>query len=272
MVRIGEISYLNCTPIFSVLRENSPVADYRFIAGTPAELNAKLASGGIDICPSSSIEYARNPDLYLILPDISISAVGAVKSVLLFSPRPIEHLDMATICLTAESAASVVLLKILLAARHGFTNTFTVCSGKLPAAMAENEALLLIGDAALRSAAVRNGGYVYDLGELWQEFTGLPFVFALWLARKDAFSEDADAFYLLRDRLVAAKTAAAEDFGRIAGLLEGNDWTNREFLIKYWETISYDLTPCHLEGLRLYFRYAAECGIIDREPILKFLR
>ena len=272
MIRIGEIRYLNCTPIFSVLRENFPEADYQYIEGTPAELNARLRSGEVDLCPSSSIEYARHPEKYFILPDLSISAVGPVKSVLLFSRLPIERLDGASIGLTGESETSVVLLKILLSRRYRFTNSFAVCSGNLQEVLAENEAMLLIGDSALRSAASQNGCYLYDLGELWQEFTGFPFVFALWLAREDAFGKAAKDFYLLRDRLIAAKLGAVGDYRRIAGQLKGNNWTNSELLIKYWETISYDLSPAHIDGLRLYFRYAAECGIIGHEPQLRLLR
>jgi len=271
MIRIGEISYLNCTPIFTLLRENHPDADYRFIEGTPAELNARLRSGDIALCPSSSIEYARNPELYLILPDLSISAVGPVKSVLLFSRVPIESLDGAAIGLTTESETSVALLKILLSRRYSFMNTFNQSSGTLDEVLAENEAMLLIGDAALRSAVSHSGGYQYDLGELWREFTGHPFVFALWLIREDAFDQAADEYYLLRNRLINAKLAAVGDYERIAGLLKGNNWTNPELLINYWKTISYDLSPSHVDGLRLYFRYAAECGIIGNEPMLRFL-
>jgi chorismate dehydratase len=271
MIRIGEISYLNCTPIFTLLRENYPDSDYLFIAGTPAELNARLRSGDIALCPSSSIEYARNPELYFILPELSISSFGPVKSVFLFSRLPIERLDGAAIGLTIESETSVALLKILLSRKYSFNNTFKQSSGNLDEVLAENEAMLLIGDAALRSAVSYRDGYLYDLGELWREFTGLPFVFALWLIREDAFNQAADEYYLLRDRLIAAKLAAVRDFERIAGLLKGNNWTNRELLINYWKTISYDLSPSHVEGLRLYFRYAAECGIVGNEPLLRFL-
>jgi chorismate dehydratase len=271
MIRIGEISYLNCTPIFTLLRENYSDADYHFIEGTPAELNARLRSGDIDLCPSSSIEYARNPELYFILPDLSISAVGPVKSVLLFSRVPIERLDGAPVGLTVESETSVALLRILLSRRYSFNNTFNKSSGTLDEVLAENEAMLLIGDAALRSAVSYRNGYLYDLGDLWREFTGLPFVFALWLLRADAFDRSSADYYLLRNRLIASKHAAVNDFERIAGLLKGNNWTNRELLINYWKTISYDLSPDHVDGLKLYFRYAAECGIIANEPMLRFL-
>src|SRR6185369_16370704 len=93
MLRIGRIEYANCTPIFHALQKQFPDSNYCYIGGVPAQLNALLASGGIDFCPSSSIAYALKPERYLIIPNISISSCGPVKSVLLFSSKPIEDLN-----------------------------------------------------------------------------------------------------------------------------------------------------------------------------------
>lgn len=271
MLSIGEIRYLNCTPIFSVLRKKFADPDYRFVCGTPAELNQRLRSAEIDICPSSSIEYARNPDDYLIVPELSIASVGAVKSVLLFSPLPLKDLDGAEIALTGESATSVALLKILLACRYSFTNSFRTATAAEQASMSCCGPLLLIGDSALRAASNSGSRYVYDLGELWFEFTGLPFVFALWLLRRSAFEKQKAAFRLLAERLVTAKKHSIENFDEIAAVSAQNNWTNREFLINYWQTISYDFDENHQQGLQLFFRYAFECGIITHEPFLHLL-
>jgi chorismate dehydratase len=269
MIRIGEISYLNCTPIFSMLRGRFADPDYRFVRGTPAELNQRLRNGEIDICPSSSIEYARNPASYLILPGVSIASTGAVKSVLLFSPLPLEELDGAEIVLTGESETSVVLLKILLACRYAFTNSFRSASGAEQACIAGSKPLLLIGDRALQAALARHNGYVYDLGELWFEFTGLPFVFALWLVRSTAVEKESAAFRLLAERLVLAKQFARAGFAAIAAVTVRHDWISEEFLLDYWQTISYELNEKHQEGLQLFFRLAVECGILQYAPPLR---
>lgn len=271
MLRIGEISYLNCTPIFSVLRERFDDPAYRFVRGAPSTLNRSLRSGEIDLCPSSSIEYGRYPDSYLILPDLSISADGPVLSVLLFSRVPLEQLDRCRIALTDESETSVVLLKIILARIYGFTNGFDVVSGGLPEALASHDAVLLIGDRALRENLSADGCHVYDLGELWREATGYPFVFALWLVRAELLSESRTELTLLHSRLVEAKRVALGNLAGIADKAARNDWTTREFLINYWRVLSYDLTGRHLAGLRLYFRYAAECGLLESEPAIRML-
>ncbi len=269
MLRIGEISYLNCTPIFSVLREKFDDGSYTFVPGTPAQLNGRLCSGEIDLCPSSSIEYGRRPGSYLILPDLSISAVGPVLSVLLFSRLPVEELDGRAIALTSESATSVALLKILLSRMYGFSNSFTVVSVGLEEALACHDAVLLIGDRALQENMVATGCYVYDLGELWRSFTGCPFVFALWLAREELLDGQGAELTLLHQRLLQAKRLSLENIEGIAEVCAQNHWTNRDFLINYWRVLSYDLSPSHLEGLRLFFRYATECGVLEREPEIR---
>lgn len=271
MLRIGEISYLNCTPLFTTLRNNFHDNGCQFVTGHPSSLNAKLRSGEIDICPSSSIEYARNPDLYLILPDLSISSNGFVRSVLLFTREPIEFLNGASIALTGESETSVALLKILLSRKYSFNNSYYQAQSSGQNLSSGHDALLLIGDRALKEALHGREGHVYDLGELWYEFTGLPFVFALWLLREDALRESPEAVHLLHERLVWSKQKALQSFEQIAATLKQYDWTNSSFLINYWSIISYDLTKSHIEGLKLFYRYAVECSLIDREPILRIL-
>jgi chorismate dehydratase len=268
MLRIGEISYLNCTPIFTILRGHFEDPGYDFVRGTPAELNARLRNGEIDLCPSSSIEYARNSGSYFILPDLSISSVGAVKSVLLFSPVPIERLDGASIALTGESETSVVLLKILLSRKYSFTNSFYSAESLVKGPTFCDDPLLLIGDSALRTSFDRKDRYVYDLGELWHQFTGTPFVFALWLLRQEFARADRVTAARVCERLAESRRIAVRSYSNIAAATKIS-WTNREFLINYWNTISYELTPSHIEGLKLFYRLAADTSLIDTEPPLR---
>ncbi|ABQ26018.1 menaquinone biosynthesis protein [Geotalea uraniireducens] len=265
-LRIGQIDYANCTPIFTALKSNFDCTDYCFVSGVPSTLNAMLATGEIDLCPSSSIEYGKASEKYCLLPDISISSIGAVKSVFLFSRVPIEDLDNKTVGLTTESDTSVNLLKIILAKKHGHTNHFQRTSLPLAEALKSFSALLLIGDAALKTAMTHHGLYVYDLGELWHDFTGLPFVFALWIVRRDAAAEKHAEIKALSGKLKAAKQLAYDSYESIASDCSEREWMGTEALVDYWRTISYDLTPEHCAGLQRFFRYAAELGILSREP------
>ncbi|AJE02913.1 menaquinone biosynthetic enzyme MqnA/MqnD family protein [Geobacter pickeringii] len=263
---IGQIEYANCTPIFSALQSSFDCSGYRFVRGVPSHLNRLLATGEIDVCPSSSIEYGKHSDRYLILPDLSISAVGAVKSVFLFSTVPIEDLDGAVIGMTTESDTSVALLRIILAKFYGFANRFERTPLEIKAALDQFPGLLLIGDNALKGRLMHDGYRVYDLGELWHRFTGLPFVFALWLVRRATVAAFPQEVATLSADLIRAKLLAYDSYPLIAESAVERGWIDQAMLVDYWRTISYDLTPRHLEGVRRFFSSAFELGLLSSNP------
>lgn len=272
MLRIGRISYANCSPIFHELQKQASGEDYQFIGGVPSHLNALLAAGEIDVCPSSSIEYALHPERYLILPDLSISSIGAVGSVLLFSRIPIEELDGQTILLTSESATSVNLLRILLKKRFGCSCGFTVSEQPLDSALQEATAMLLIGDTALRASLLDADLLVYDLGDLWHEWTGLPFVFALWFCGRQVARDRYAEVTRLARHLIASKECACAALESIAQSASEAQWMGRDRLVAYWrDNISYDLDSRHLDGLMLFYRYCVELRLLPAEPGLHFL-
>ncbi|GLI37044.1 menaquinone biosynthesis protein [Geobacter hydrogenophilus] len=263
---IGHIEYSNCTPIFTALQRSMDCSGYSFVRGVPAHLNRLLSTGEIDVCPSSSIEYGKYPDRYLILPDLSISAVGPVKSVLLFSRVPLERLDGAVIGMTTESDTSVNLLRIILTTFQGFTNSFERTSLPLAEALDSYPALLLIGDRALKGALTGGGYHIYDLGDLWYRATGLPFVFALWLVRREAAENKPHEVARLAADVVRAKRIAYDSYPEIAAQAPEREWIDSAVLVDYWRTISYDLTPAHLKGVRLFYNYAASLGVLPAAP------
>jgi len=275
MLRIGRISYANCTPIFFALNELFPAEEnsYQYVGGVPSSLNSLLSAGEIDICPSSSISFTARPHDYLILPDLSISSCGPVQSVMLFSLRPVHELDGNVVLLSSESATSVNLLKILLKKYFNCSCTFQVTSEtSLSCLTAKNTpAMLLIGDSALRAAQQSSGFHVYDLGEIWFQWTGLPFVFALWLTSRAALEHHGDELLRLSGQLCRAKLHSLEHLEKIAALSPEKEWLGQERLLEYWKVLSYDLSDQHLKGLNLFYRYAEEMGLIDAAPELSFL-
>jgi chorismate dehydratase len=272
MLKIGRITYANCSPIFHELQKLAQVEDYQFIGGVPSQLNALLAAGEIDVCPSSSIEYALSPEKYLILPDLSISSIGAVASVLLFSRTPIDELDGQTVLLSSESATSVNLLKILLKKRFGCSCRFIVSKQPLESALLDAPAMLLIGDTALRTSFLTSELLVYDLGRLWHEWTGLPFVFALWLCRRQVAEDRHAEVTRIVSHLIKSKECACADLESIAHSSSEAEWMGVDRLVTYWrDNISYNLDSVHLDGLILFYRYCAEFGLLSHEPVLHFL-
>lgn len=269
MLRIGEIEYANCTPLFHVLREQYPCSGYEFVSGVPAELNRMLLAGEIDVCPSSSIEYANHPERYRILPNLSISSVGAVASVLLFSKLPVEELNGRKIRLSSESATSVNLLKILLVERFGCSCRYEVVRPGTTVAEDDSSALLLIGDSALRASFDASGLFVYDLGEMWYSWTGYPFVFALWLCRKEVC--EMEEFKNLVRQLLRAKELVPEALERIVMHTKEAAWMGHDRVLSYWrDNISYQLDERAQAGLLLYYIKCFENGLIHAVPELLF--
>ena len=268
-LRIGKIEYANCVPLFGALRCLSDDR-HQFVPGVPAVLNARLSRGEIDLCISSSIIYGADPQRYWLLPGLSISATGPVRSVLLFSLRPLEDLDGCKIALTTESDTSVALLRIILGKFMGFSNEFHRTDKMPHEALDSSGALLLIGDQAMRESMNLAGCHLYDLGELWFRFTGLPFVYALWIVNRLSVAGRENQVSDLAHTLLRAKVLCRD---HLSSYVKGSgvEWYGTDELISYWQTISYDLGRPEIKGVTLFFRYAAELGIIEQAPVLSFL-
>ncbi len=269
---IGQIDYANCFPIFSALQKNFDCSAYQFVRGTPSALNRQLLAGEIDLCPSSSIAYARSAVTLRLIPDLSISSVGPVKSVKLFSRLPLAKLDRTRIGLTDESETSIALLKIIFRKFYRFSNEFVpVVVDEASAVGNTCPAILVIGDTALKWSLKFPDLYQYDLGELWFSLTGLPFVFALWMIRDDVICEMPEEAARIRANLIDAKRIAVSTLEKLVSECTEYDWMGQEALLDYWKTISYDLTPWHLEGVKTFFQAAREIGLLEREPSIRFL-
>lgn len=268
-LRIGRIAYLNVEPYFHYLRDAGFCGE--IVAGVPAELNAMLASGAIDVCPSSSYEYGLHADKYCLLPGHSISSIGPVHSVLLFAPE-ISSLAGSPIVITGESATSVNLLKILLREFCGVEDfSLHVPDGPVEQSLADGQPALLIGDRALAAAReCPEGMQVYDLGALWYHFTGLPFVFALWILRREAAEQCPEAVLALARQLQEARQQAFAHLPEMAQKLAQSSGFPARHLVEYWQGMSYDLTDGHLEGLTLYFTLCHKYGLLETIPDCHF--
>lgn len=254
-LRIGRIPYANLFPIFYYLDQQSQ-SDYRFIKGVPSKLNRMLREGKLDISPSSSVEYLKNKDKYRIMPCFSISSSGPIESILLFSNLPLVELGGKTIAVSSESDTSVALLKIILKEFLSLKCKFkTVKLQTVKSGLSLYPAFLLIGDRAMKEARKNAALHVYDLAELWHKHTGLPFVFALWIVRKETVLNQAKALNKLSSDLIKANKYAQKYFSSIARKSRQKEWLTEKELVNYWEKISYDLTEKHMEGLRLFEKY-----------------
>ena len=271
-MRCGRIGYINCYPVYGAI-DRGVVASSgtTFVTGTPSELNNLLAAGELDVSVVSAVEYARNAKDYHLLPDLAISCDGPVRSVALFSHREVQELHGATILVSASTRTSVHLVELLckeywnvaprlVEAREEQQDLEALA--KLP-----HDAVLVIGDAALHLAAQQSYPHRYDLGTVWKEWTGLPFVFAVWAGRRDVDQRKIAAVHraLLASRdwgLAHLDTLAAD--ASVATNIGLGDC--REYL----SGLDYALSYRHIEGLTSFFRRLAAHGVV-RDGTLSFL-
>jgi len=268
-LRVGYIPYLNCVPFFHYLKQSGFCGT--IVPGVPSALNRMLQAGEIDISPSSSFEYLLNNRDYLLLPGLSISSWGPVESVLLFSPSPPGELHDKRIAITGESATSINLLRVLLLEYAGLAKVDDyVPEGSVENLIAQGQPALLIGDRAMRQAAnLPEGICCYDLGALWYEFTGLPFVFALWILRRASARRMSEEIAALQDQLERSLRRAFSDLDLLAEK-QGAEGAAGRSLVKYWRLIDYSLSEDHLKGLGLFISLCRKHGLLQNEPKIEF--
>lgn len=261
--RLGRIPWINETPVTRAIDLGLVPLDADRVTGTASELNDLMAAGELDVSLVSAVEYARNARAYHLLPDLAISCDGPVRSVKLFSRRPVHALDGATVLRTASSRTSVLLLELLCLHRWKVRPQFATVRaeaadlaalGHLP-----HEAVLVIGDAALMLSADARYPVELDLGAEWKAWTGLPFVFAVWAARRDA---DPARVRATHEALLASRAWGLAHLDELAATAAERTGIPVTACRAYFAGLDYGLSYRHLAGLTDFFRRLAQDGLV----------
>ncbi len=263
MFRIGRIDYINCDPLF----EGLPSHDTAIVPAVPRELNSLMRAGSLDASPISSIEFGRAVDRYFLFPGVGVSASGPIKSVLLLSPRPVEELSGQTIYVSAESATTVVLLRILL--RHHYRIPARFESWDLKDGLPEGP-VMLIGDPALKAEATERHPHVQDLCEAWVRMTGLPMTFALFCARRAVVDEHRSEMLRLAESFRVRAAAWPASLDNVARAAARKVSLPLPLVRAYLLSLEFRLTSRHIEGLKQFFRLANEIDELE-SPLQKCL-
>jgi chorismate dehydratase len=267
-LRISAISYLNTAPLMWDFEHGDSGRHFDISYTLPSACARSLAEGSADIGIIPAAAYAQIPGLQ-VLPDVAIASRRAVRSILLVSKVPLEK--VRRVALDTSSMTSVALTKILFEKWLGGGRSFTPMAPDIDKMLAEHDAGLVIGDPALKID--RSRYQAIDLAEEWIRHTGKPFVFAFWAVRSAALQEAdpslnlAEVFRDSRDHGLES-ASLAEIAREWAPRLDIGEADVRSYLT---ENIHYQLDAGCLEGLQLFYRYAAEIGALPAAPELRFV-
>ena len=277
MLRLGRIPYINCYPVYGAIDAGVVPVDAELVTGVPTALNQMMARGQLDVSVVSAIEYARASERYLLLPDLAISCDGPVRSVLLLSHVPAPELGGRRLIVSRSSMTSVALLELLFENVWHSRPVFTAGDAELTDvahfADEEHNARLVIGDAALvlgnRESGIGNAAYpfVYDLGAEWKRWTGLPFVFAVWVAQR---STSVDRALAVHAALIESRAWGLQHLDRLAERAAGVSGIATGYCREYLSGLDYGLSYPHLAGLTEFFRRLVAVGRVP-DGTLAFL-
>jgi chorismate dehydratase len=264
-MRVGRIPYVNCYPVYGAIDRSIVKLKATLVDGTPSELNARIASGNLDVSVVSAVEYARDSTRYVLLPDLAISCDGPVRSVMLFSRRRAEDLGGRRVLISRSSMTSAALLELL------FENVWRCAPRYVPGNAElsdvreldreEHDARLVIGDAALLLGAggpgASNYPHVYDLGVTWKQWTGLPFVFAVWVALRSVPVKSALAVHAA---LIQSRDWGLSHLPELARQASASTGVSERQCAEYLTGLDYGLSYPHLAGLTTFFGRLVERG------------
>jgi len=264
-MRIGRIPYVNCYPVYGAIDRGVVKLDAELVDGVPTDLNRRMAVGELDISVVSAVEYARDAERYLLLPDLAISCDGPVRSVMLFSKLPAGELTSRNVIVSSSSMTSVALLELLFENVWHSSPRFVPGDAEIRDVILDSstgaDARLVIGDAALvlGSNHRERYPYVYDLGLTWKEWTGQPFVFAVWVAQRSTDVKDA---LVAHAGLIASRDWGLQHLPELAEQAHEATGVKLKACAEYLAGLDYGLSYPHLAGLTEFYRRLVERGRI----------
>ncbi len=274
-LRISAISYLNTAPLMWDFEHGEAGRHFDISYTIPSACARSLQAGTADIGIIPAAAYAQIPNL-LVLPEIAIASRQPVRSILLVSRVPLE--EIRDVALDTSSMTSVALTKVLFAKWLGGGREFKSMAPNLDRMLETCDAGLLIGDPALQ--VDRSRYFALDLAEEWIRHTGKPFVFAFWAVRAVALGERGSHYEDAAPLNLACIFQRSRDHGLEPENLDhiAREWAPRVGISQQdvrsylTENIYYHLDDRCLEGLELFYHYAAEIGALPPAAPLRFLK
>jgi len=258
-LRLSVVQYLNTVPLIWGMLHGEQRGKFQLDLTVPSGCADAVARQEADVGIVPSIEFQRLDGMEIV-PGLSIASKHEVQSVVLLSRLPLEQ--VRAVALDESSRTSAALVRILLQKFYARTVSFSPAAPDAAAMLNRADAALLIGDPAL---TYRGPARVYDLACEWRKFTGLPFVFALWMGHAGLdLARSQDDFAASLAFGMAHLDDIAADCAPKLGL------TREAVKIYLTQNIDYSLDEENLQGLRLFYQLAQEVGITSATKTLQF--
>ncbi len=265
-MRIGCVSYLNAKPLIDDIEVAWPQAKVRF--DVPSRLLADLERGAVEIALCPVIDFFRSRVPLTIVPVGGIGCDGPTLTVRLYSSIPLDQVE--AVHADTDSHTSVALLRVLMLRLHGRRLKLVDLNtrGSVIQHQSNPASMLLIGDKVVTDspAAVRYP-YQLDLGEAWKQVTGLPFVFAVWMAREGVALDEA------ANRLDDCRRRNADRIDDIvAHYAPTHGWPldlARHYL---GDLLKFDIGPRQIDAIARFGDEAVAAGVLDKARPLEVMR
>ncbi len=271
-ISLGRIAFINVLPVYYALEEGILSHPFNLVYGIPSALNDKMKNGELAVSSCSCMEYARRWRNYYLASDLCIASPGPVMSVLLLSQAPLTEADGHEILISGQSHTSVVLTKLLLQERLGLKHV-RFRTGQVRESLEAGEkpwAVLTIGDEALSLRKHPDYPIRTDLACAWKEWTGLPFVFAVWIISRNAAQEGlftGDPTELIRQ----SRSWGLAHLEQCLSKLQGKTPLCQEELFYYYsQALYFSLGPKECQGLQLFYEKSVKAGLLEEVPPLTF--
>jgi chorismate dehydratase len=263
VIRIGAVSYLNTRPLVFGMEQGLGRNRIELSYDVPAVLAERMRREELDVALMPVVALAEMPELELV-PGLGIVTYGPSRSVLLLANRPLD--EVRAVGLDPESRTSNALTRILFQRVWPGTPVFEPAPRGLDEALERFDAVVRIGDKALFEQAPHDV-YVHDLGGVWTADTGLPFVFAAWIARPGV------VYRVLYRMLHTSRREGSKMIPLIADDYSWQGLRDPQRSRLYLErNIRFKLGSPEVRAMELFFRSAAKLGLIDRAPTIKFVK
>ncbi len=240
-LRVGVVPYTNVRPLEYNLKQCLPGAS--IIYDVPSSLAGKLSRGELDVAMVSSIELMRHPE-YSHIPGLGICSDGPVRSVCMFSKKPPKKIE--TLALDKSSLSSAAMIRILYDEFWEHTPDFLSYTPPIEDGLKIADAVFSIGDPTLEFS--KDGLLNFDLGEIWRDYCGLSFVYALWITRAGLNPEELAAPF--ND----AAQSGLDNLDEISERCSRKSSLSVDFFKDYYtRCIYYHPGTREMEGMRFFF-------------------